>query len=156
MVFGPVTRVPSTSSENVSRSVAGVSNPVHAVVVDLAAYELIMGNPRFTRHNPVVDWRRNQLRLLIDGRTVVVDTLASPQRESSQDITRISAMQLKKVARRQEPVYLVHLSQTGVGPGPGKRQSFAQCMEMHSERIFGCISRRPTRPTPSTLSRYGD
>jgi hypothetical protein len=85
-------------------------DPVRAIVVELAAYEVILGKPWFTRHNPIVDWRRHQLRFVIDGRTVVVDASASPQRESSQDITRISATQLKKVVRRQEPVYLVHLS----------------------------------------------
>jgi hypothetical protein len=57
---------------------------------------------------------------VIDDRTVVVDASASPQRESSKDITRISATQLKKVVRRQEPVYMVHLCQIGVEPDPAK------------------------------------
>jgi hypothetical protein len=39
------TRVPSTSIENVSRSVAGVSHPVRAVVVELDTYEVILGKP---------------------------------------------------------------------------------------------------------------
>ena len=93
--FADGTRVPSTAIENVSLSVAGVSHPVRAVVVDLAAYEVILGKPWFTRHNPIVDWRRHQLRLVIDGRTVVMDASAIPQRKPSQDITRISATQLK-------------------------------------------------------------
>jgi gag-polyprotein putative aspartyl protease len=41
--FADGTRVPSTSIENVSLSVAGVSHPVRAVVVDLATYEVILG-----------------------------------------------------------------------------------------------------------------
>jgi Retroviral aspartyl protease len=60
--FADGTRVPSTSIENVSLSVAGVSHPVRAVVVELAAYEVILGKPWFTRHNPIVDWRRHQMR----------------------------------------------------------------------------------------------
>jgi hypothetical protein len=67
-----------------------------------------------------VDWRRHQLKFVIDGRTVVVDASASPQRESSLEITRISATQLKKVVKRQEPVYLVHLRQIGVESDPAK------------------------------------
>jgi hypothetical protein len=94
--FSDGARVPSMSIENVSLSVAGVSHPVRAVFVELAAYEVILGKPWFTIHNPIVDWRRNQLRFVIDGRAVVVDASASPQRESSQHITRISATQLKK------------------------------------------------------------
>jgi hypothetical protein len=94
--------------------------PVQSVRYSLAAYEVILGKPWFTRHNPIVDWRRHQLRFVIDGRTVVVDASASPQRESSQDITRLSATQLKKVVRRQEAVYLVYLSQIGVESHPAK------------------------------------
>jgi hypothetical protein len=98
--FADATRAPSESIENVILCVSGVSHPVRALVVDLAAYEVILGKPWFTRHNPIVDWRQHQLRLVIDDRTVVVDASASPQRKPSQDITRISATQLKKVVRR--------------------------------------------------------
>jgi hypothetical protein len=57
---------------------------------------------------------------VIDGRTVVMDASASPQRESSKVITRISATQLKNVVRRQEPVYPVYLCQIGVQLDPAK------------------------------------
>jgi hypothetical protein len=53
--FADDTRVPSTSIENVSLSVAGVSHPVRTVFVELAAYEVVLGKPWFTRHNPVVN-----------------------------------------------------------------------------------------------------
>jgi hypothetical protein len=99
------------------------------VVVELAAYEAILGKPWFTRHNPIVDWRRHELRFVIDGRTVVVDASASPQRESSMDTTRISATQLKKVVRRQEPVYMVHLCQIGVDADPAKGSRFLDAWE---------------------------
>jgi hypothetical protein len=118
--FTEGTRVPSTSIENVSLTVAGVSHPVRAVVVKLAAYEVILGKPSFTRHEPIVDWRRHELRVVTDGRTVVVDASAGPQRESSKNITRISATQLKKLVRRQEPVCMVHLCQIGVDAAPAK------------------------------------
>jgi hypothetical protein len=81
--FADGSRVPSMYIENISLSVVGVSHPVRAVVVIF----------------------------VIDGRTVVVDASASPQRESSKDITRISATQLKKAFSRQKPVYMVHLCQ---------------------------------------------
>jgi hypothetical protein len=41
--FADGTRVPSTSIENFSLNVAGVSHLVRAVVVELAAYEVILG-----------------------------------------------------------------------------------------------------------------
>jgi hypothetical protein len=52
--FADGTRVPSTSIENVRRSGAGESHPVCAVVVELAAYEVILGKTWLTRHNPIV------------------------------------------------------------------------------------------------------
>jgi hypothetical protein len=72
------TRVPSTSIENFSMTVSGVSHTVRAVVVELTGYEVILGKPWFTRQNPIVDWRRHELRFVMDGRTVVVDASASP------------------------------------------------------------------------------
>jgi hypothetical protein len=66
---------------------------------------------------------------VIDGRTVVVDASASPQRESSKDITIISATQLKKVVRRQEPVYTAHLCQIGKDADPAEGSSFPDAWE---------------------------
>jgi hypothetical protein len=133
-----------------------VSHPVRAVVVELAAYEVILIKPWFTRHNPIVDWRRHQLRLVIYGRTAVVDASASPQCKPSQDVTRISATQLKKVVRRQEPVYLVHLGHIGVEPDPEKGSHLPnawECMLDEFSDVFPC---RPIRSTPRTFSRYVD
>jgi hypothetical protein len=111
-----------------------VFHPVRAVVVELASYEVFLGKPWFTRHNPIVDWRRHQRRLVIDGRTVVVDASASPQRKPFQDITRISATHLNKVVGQQEPVYLVHLSQFGVESDPAEGSDLPNAWEcMHDE-----------------------
>jgi hypothetical protein len=136
--FADGTRVQTTSIENVSLSFAGVYHPVRAVVVELAVYEVILGKPWFTRHNTIVDWRWHELRLVIDGRTVVVDASASPQRESSKDITRISATQLKKVVGRQKPVYMVHLCQIGgADPAIGSRLPDAwECMLNEISDVF--------------------
>jgi hypothetical protein len=79
---------------------------------------VIPGKPWFNIHSQVVDWRLHQLRIVIDDRIVAVDASASTHRKSSRDITRISATQVKKVARRQELIYLVHLSQFGVEQNP--------------------------------------
>jgi Retroviral aspartyl protease len=55
--FPDGTKVPSAAIENVNLCVAGVAHPVRAIVVELASYEVILGKPWFTRHNPIVDWR---------------------------------------------------------------------------------------------------
>jgi hypothetical protein len=100
----------SAAIENFNLCVEGVAHPVRAIVVEFSSYEVVLGKTWFTRHNPIVDWRRNQLRMTVDGKYVEIDALMDPQCQGSYSITRISATQLKKVVRRKKPVYLVHLS----------------------------------------------
>jgi hypothetical protein len=64
--FHDGTKVPSAAIENVNLCVAGVAHPVGAIVVELASYEVILGKHWFTRHNPVVDWRRHRLWMKVD------------------------------------------------------------------------------------------
>jgi hypothetical protein len=57
----------------------------------------------------------------------------------SHAITRISATQLKKVFRRKEPVYLVHLSQMGVDGNPAENIQLPnvwECMLTEFEDAF--------------------
>jgi hypothetical protein len=62
-----------------------------------------------------------------------------PQRQGSHSIARISATQLKKVVRRKEPVYLVHLSQMGVDGNPAETSQLPnawECMLKELEDVF--------------------
>jgi hypothetical protein len=57
----------------------------------------------------------------------------------SHAITRISATQLKKVVRRKEPAYLVHLSQLGVDGNPAENSQLSnawECMLTEFEDVF--------------------
>ena len=137
--FPDGTKVPSAAIENVHLCVAGVAHPVRAIVVELASYEVILGKPWFTRHNPIVDWRQHQLRMKVDGESVEIDASLDPQCQGSNAITRISATQLKKVVRRKEPVYLVHLSQMGVDGTPAGNSQLSnawECMLKKFEDVF--------------------
>jgi hypothetical protein len=86
---------------------------------------------------------------------VVVDASASPQHESSQDITRISATQLKKVVRRQNPVYLIHLSQIGVGPDPTKGSQLSSAWEYLLDE-FQMYFPSTDQAYPRTFGYYGN
>jgi hypothetical protein len=119
--FPDGTKVPSAAIENFNLCVAGVAHPVRALVVELASYEVILGKPWFTRHNPIVDWRRHRLRMTVDGNSVEIDASMDPQCQGSHSITIISATQLKKVVRRKEPFYLVNLSQMEVEGNPAEK-----------------------------------
>jgi hypothetical protein len=129
-----------------------VAHLVGAIVVELASYEVILGKPWFTRHNPIVDWRQHRLRLKVDCKSVEIDAPLDPQCQGSHAITRILATQLKKVFRRMEPVYLVHLSQMRVDGNPAEKH-IAECMGMNTHRVRGCFSHRGQDYLPSVLLR---
>jgi Retroviral aspartyl protease len=93
--FPEGTKVPSAAIENVNLCVAGVAHSVCAIVVEFSSYEVILGKTWFTRHNPIVDWRRHRLRMTVDGRYVEIDASMDPQCHGSHSITRISATQLE-------------------------------------------------------------
>ena len=42
------------------------------LVVELADYEVILGKPWLSQHNPDIGWRRNTLRFKFHNRTVVL------------------------------------------------------------------------------------
>jgi hypothetical protein len=137
--FPDGTKVPSAAIENVILCVAGVAHPVRAVVVEMASYEAILWKPWFTRHDPIVDWRQHLLRMTVDGKSVEIDASWDPQCQGSHSITRISATQLKKVVRRKEPVYLVHLSHIGVDGNPAQNSQLPkawECMLTEFEDVF--------------------
>jgi hypothetical protein len=137
--FPDGTKVPSAAIENVNLCVAGVAHPVRALVVELASYEVILSKPWFTGHNPIVDWRKHRLRLNANVESVEIDASLDPQCQGSHAITRISAMQLKKVVRRKEPVYLVNLSQMGVEGNPAENNKLPkawECMLKEFEDVF--------------------
>jgi hypothetical protein len=116
-----------------------VAHPVRAIVVDLASYEVILGKPWFTRHNPIVDWRLHRLRMTVDGKSVEIDASLDHQCQGPPSITRISATQLKKVVRRKDPVYLVHLSQMVVDGNPAENSQLPnalECMLTEFEDLF--------------------
>jgi hypothetical protein len=77
--------------------------------------------------------------MTVDGKSVEIDASMDPQCHGSHSITRISATQLTKVVRRKEPVYLVHLSQMGVGGNPTENSQLPnswECMLKEFEDVF--------------------
>jgi RNase H-like domain found in reverse transcriptase/Reverse transcriptase (RNA-dependent DNA polymerase) len=77
--------------------------------------------------------------MTVDGKSVEIYASMDPQCQGSHSITRISATQLKKVVRRKEPVYLVHLSQVGVKRNPAENSQLPnawECILKEFEVVF--------------------
>jgi hypothetical protein len=127
--FPDGTKVSSAEIENDNLRVTGVAHPVRTIVVELTSYEVIIGKPWFSRHNPVVDLRQHRLRIKVDGESVEIEASLYSQCQGSHGINRISATQLKNVVRRKEPVYLIHLSQMGVDGNPAENNQLLNASE---------------------------
>jgi hypothetical protein len=67
--------------------------------------------------------------MTVDGKSVEMDASMDPQCQGFHSITITSATQLKKVVRRKEPVYLVHLSQMGVDENPAENSQLPNAWE---------------------------
>jgi hypothetical protein len=67
--------------------------------------------------------------MTVNGKSLEIDASMDPQCQGSHFITRISATQLKKVVRRKEPLYLVHLSQMGVDGNPAETSQLPNSWE---------------------------
>jgi hypothetical protein len=107
--------------------------------VEFSSYEEILLKPWFSCNIPIVDWRQYRLGMKVDGESVEIDVSLDPQFQGSHAITRISATQLKKVVRRTEPVYLIHLSQMGADRNPAENRQLPnawECMLKEFEDVF--------------------
>jgi Reverse transcriptase (RNA-dependent DNA polymerase) len=87
-----------------------MAHPVRATVVDLASHEVILGKPWFARHNPIVDWKLNCMKIRIGEKCVEVDASVNPQKKVNGDVQHISAAKMTRVFRRRQRVFLVRLN----------------------------------------------
>jgi hypothetical protein len=114
--FADGTQVPAACAEGIRLSVAGIAHPVRATIVELASYEVILGKPWFARHNPIVDWKLNRMKIHVDGKCVEVDATTNPQKNEVEGVTQISAAKMTRIFRQRSRVYLVRLNNLQLGP----------------------------------------
>jgi hypothetical protein len=67
--------------------------------------------------------------MTVDDESGEIYASLDPQCQGCHGITKISATQLKKVVRRKEPFYLVHLSQMGVDGNPAENSQLPNAWE---------------------------
>jgi hypothetical protein len=91
-------------------SAAGIAHPVRSPIVELASYEVVLGKPWFTRHNPIVDWRLKRINIRVGGKYVEIDTATNPQKNEAEGVTQISAAKMTRIVRQRSRVYLVRLN----------------------------------------------
>jgi len=83
-------------SNNLSITIGEAKLVVRPYVVDMIAYDLILGKVWLSEVNPRINWKTNQILLSIDGKPVTLDAEA-PEKEEIPKII-LSSKQFKRIA----------------------------------------------------------
>jgi hypothetical protein len=96
-------------SDPIDLTVAGVPRQEEAVVVDLAAFDCILGLPWLEYHNPVISWTKNKLLVYTSDEAVEVDLDKNTCRSNVDSPSLLETLQLQGMAKKGDPVYVVAL-----------------------------------------------
>jgi predicted aspartyl protease/transposase InsO family protein len=111
-------RMAAARSSLITLEVAGVTRQETAVVLDLVAFDCILGLPWLEELNPVINWKRKKLLVPVPNGAVEIDLDKNPCRSAVDTPTLLSTMKIQELAKKGEPVYLVTLK----AQGPGKEE----------------------------------
>jgi hypothetical protein len=82
---------------------------VSTIVVEMVAFDCILGLPWLQDVNPIVGWEKKTLLLPTDHGPVEVDMSSDPCRQGVLTPTMLTVGQLQEVAKEGDPVFLVTL-----------------------------------------------
>jgi hypothetical protein len=102
----------------ISLTIASSSEEVTAIVVEMVAFDCILGLPWLQDVNLVVGWEQKTLLLPTDHGPVEVDMSSDSCRPGVPTPTLRTVAQLQEVAKERVPVFLVTLKETGGTRGP--------------------------------------
>jgi Retroviral aspartyl protease len=106
------TRVAAARTPKISLDIAGSQRDFTSIVVDMVAFDCIMGLPWLCPANPVVNWKRRRILFpTIDG-PKEVDLSHNLCRSGVPDVTLLSTAQLLKIGRGGGPLYLATIRPT--------------------------------------------
>jgi gag-polyprotein putative aspartyl protease len=110
-------KMAASRSDPVDLTVAGVTRQESAVVVDLAAFDCILGLPWLEDLNPVISWKRKKLLVPTPADAVEIDLDKDPCRSAVDSPSLLSTMQLQATARKVDPIYVVTMKSIEDGGG---------------------------------------
>jgi predicted aspartyl protease len=106
------TRMAAARTSTVSLDVAGSQRELTAVVVDMVAFDCILGLPWLDVANPVVNWKTRRLLLPGAEGPVEIDLNHNPCRSRVSDASLLSTAQILKIGKRGGPLYLATIRPT--------------------------------------------
>jgi Retroviral aspartyl protease len=116
-------RIAAYRMEPIPLTIAGSSEEVSAIVVEMVAFDCILGLPWLQDVNPIVGWEQKTLLLPTNHGPVEVGMSSDPCRPGLPTPTLLTVAQLQEVAKGGDLVFLVtEGGRRTTGPGLPTRQ----------------------------------
>jgi hypothetical protein len=122
-------RLPASRSDPVDLTVAIVTRRESAVVVDLTAFDCILGIPWLEDLSPIVSWKRKKLLVPTPGGPVEVNLDENPCRVVGGSPSFLSTLRLQDAAKKGEPIYMVTMKAVD----DGARSTSNDCAPLPAE-----------------------
>jgi Retroviral aspartyl protease len=116
------TMLVATETESLELDADGVRSTCKALVIDITAYDCIVGLPWLDRHNPHVNWRKNRLMIVKNGRRYDLDARKDPCVSKWKNVKLLSAKQLCRMVKGNSKTILVTLQAIEKNSAPRKME----------------------------------
>jgi gag-polyprotein putative aspartyl protease len=84
----------ATETDSLELDAGSVKSTCKALVIEKTAYDCIVGRPWLEKHNPHVNWRKNRLMIVKNGRWYDLDARKEPCMGKGKHVKLLSAKQL--------------------------------------------------------------
>jgi hypothetical protein len=103
----------ATETESLELDAGGVKSTCKALVIDITAYDCIVGRPWLNKHNPHIHWRKNRLMIAKNGMRYDLDARKVPCVGKGKHMKLLSAKQLCRMVKGKSKTILVTLQAIG-------------------------------------------
>jgi predicted aspartyl protease len=106
------TRMTAARTSQLTLNIAGSHKNLTAVVVDMVAFDCILGLPWLDSASPVVNWKARKLLLPTKDGPKEVDLNHKPCRSDVSDVSLLSTAQLLRIGKEGSPLFLATIRPT--------------------------------------------
>jgi hypothetical protein len=104
-----VTILVATETKSLKRDAGGVKSTCKALVINITAYDCIVGRPWFNKHNPHISWRENRVMMAKNRMKDDLDARKYPCVGNGKHVKLLSAQQLCRMVEGKSKTILVTL-----------------------------------------------
>jgi hypothetical protein len=99
----------ATETDSLELDAGGVKSTCKALVIDITAYDCIVGRPWLDKHNPHINWRKNRLMIAKNGMKYDLEARKHPCVGKGKHVKLLSAKQLCRMVKGKSKTILVTL-----------------------------------------------